>query len=188
MAANADTHDGRAEPSWALARLVTMHDAMRADLAVLQDAVAALTNDTDHPDGAAKALGTLSFRQPGWTLRRFCGGFCEFVHGHHTVESSTLFPLLVQLRGTDDTDLAAVIERLEAEHRTLTSCLDEVEHALLRLPGDAAAGRTATTALARLSELLLAHLAFEEDKLAAALDAMSLAVSEDDLPAPQTPG
>jgi hypothetical protein len=52
------------------------------------------------------------------------------------------------------------------------------------LPGDAAAREAATNAVNRLSERLRAHLDVEERLLTPALNAVSLVVSEDDVPAP----
>jgi Histidine kinase/Hemerythrin HHE cation binding domain len=100
-----------------------------------------------------------------WALRRFCAGFCGAVHGHHATEDRVLFPMLLRRSGADGA-LGGVIDRLRAEHRTLTAHLDQVERALDDLPGDAAARATAAGAMARLSDLLEAHLRFEEERLA----------------------
>jgi Hemerythrin HHE cation binding domain len=171
-------------PGWALKRLLDIHDGMRNDLTLLQRAVTAVTEDGQEVDTAAAALGELSFRQPGWTLRRFCAGFCGFVHEHHATEDTMLFPMLLQQQAGSDGALDGVVDRLRAEHRTLTGHLDEVERALGALPGDAAAKTAAAGAMARLSQHLEAHLRLEEERLAPALNAMSRVVTEDEIPPP----
>jgi hypothetical protein len=175
--------DKAGEAGWALTRLVRMHTGMRNDLALLRRAVAVITEGGQDLAAAAAVLGTLSLRAPGWTLRRYCASFCGFVHGHHEVESSMLFPTLVERQG-DDTEFRQVIDRLDAEHHTLAAHLDAADRALVALPGDAAARAAAAGALARLAELLAAHLDYEETSLAPALNAFSRAVPEDAFPAP----
>jgi hypothetical protein len=86
---------------WALRRLLEIHDGLRSDLARLRRAVAAVSEDGQDVDAATAALGALSFRQPGWTLRRFCAGFCASVHGHHATEDTVLFPILLRRQGAD---------------------------------------------------------------------------------------
>lgn len=157
---------------WALRRLLDIHGGLRNDLARLQRAVTAVTEDGQDRDTAAAALAGLTFSRPRWTLRRFCAGFCGSVHGHHATEDTVLFPMLLRRQGTDGA-LGEVVDRLRAEHRTLTGLLDAVEQALAALPGDAAAKVAATGAMARLSDQLEAHLRFEEEQLAPALNARS---------------
>jgi Hemerythrin HHE cation binding domain len=115
---------------WALRRLLDLHEGLRSDLARLRRAVAAVAEDGQDVDAAAAALGGLSFRQPGWTLRRFCAGFCESVHGHHATEDTVLFPMLLRRQIRTDGALGGVVDRLRAEHRTLTGLLDGIEQAL----------------------------------------------------------
>jgi Hemerythrin HHE cation binding domain len=104
----------------------------RSDLAVLRRAVTAVTEDGRDVDAAVAALGELSFKEPGWTLRRLCAGFCGAVHQHHTTEDEALVPMLLRQLGMDG-ELGGVIDRLRTEHRSLTGHLDEIERALGRL-------------------------------------------------------
>jgi hemerythrin-like domain-containing protein len=91
---------------------------------------------------------------------------------HHATENAVLFPMLLRRQGADGT-LGVVVDRLRAEHHALTGLLDTVEQALGALPGDADAKAAATGAMARLSDQLEAHLRFEEEQLAPALNALS---------------
>jgi hypothetical protein len=172
---------GSAAPGWALTRLIKLHDAMRSDMAVLQRiSTAAASGDSAT---AEAALRELSIRRPGWNLRRFCASFCGFVHEHHSVEDAIVFPMLLEHAGGDQPELAAVVDKLQADHLVLTGYLDEVERALAAGPDDPAARTAAVPAVERLSEHLHAHLAYEETQLAAALNAISRVVSEDQVPA-----
>jgi len=168
------------EPGWALTRLIEIHTAMRDDLALLRRAVAAITANADDADAVAEAFAVLSIRTPGWSLNRYCAAFCGFVHEHHSVEDSVMFPMLLE----HGDGLQPVIAKLRADHLLLTRYLDETERALTDLPGDAAATTAAVSALERLVEHLAAHLDFEEVSLTPALTALSTVVSEDDVPAP----
>lgn len=86
------------DQGWALRRLREIHDGLRNDLALLRRAVTAAAEADRDVDAAAATLGELSFRRPGWTLRRFCAGFCGAVHGHHATEDRVLFPMLLRAR------------------------------------------------------------------------------------------
>jgi hypothetical protein len=156
---------------------------MRNDLALLRRAVTAVAEEGEDVETALAAVGGLSFRDPGWSLQRFCAGFCEFVHGHHSVEDGNLFPLLLE-REKGDAEFRGVLERLVSDHRTLTGYLDSVEEALKALPGDELARSAATAGIERLARHLEKHLAYEEENLAPALNALSRDVPEDEFPAP----
>jgi hemerythrin-like domain-containing protein len=172
-------HPGR--PGWALQRLIMVHDGMRDDLALLRRAVYAVTRPDQDVAAAVAALGEVSLRDPLWSLRRYCANFCSFVNDHHAVEDSMLFPVLLANRRNREAGLRKVIEQLQADHRILARYLDDVEQALLSAPDDDTAKAAAMEAVELLSEHLESHLAFEEAKLAPALNALSAVVPEDDL-------
>jgi iron-sulfur cluster repair protein YtfE (RIC family) len=182
----ADHADRPNERGWALQRLIMVHDGMRDDLALLRRAVHAVTRPDQDVAAAVAALGEVSLGDPLWSLRRYCAHFCGFVHDHHSVEDSMLFPVLLANRRNREAGLGKVIEQLQADHRALALYLDDVERALTATPDDDEAKAAAIEALERLSEHLESHLAFEESKLAPALNALSAVVTEDDLlPVPE---
>ncbi|HEY7483368.1 MAG TPA: hemerythrin domain-containing protein [Streptosporangiaceae bacterium] len=182
MARSTNGADQPAEPGWALTRLIKIHDGMRDDLALLRRAVQAIAEDDR---GMATAmLGSVSFREPGWSLRVYCAHFCRFVQDHHSVEDTMLFPVLLRDQLATNPGFAKVIELLAADHRALTGYLDNVERALRAAPDDENAGAAALGAIERLSDHLETHLAFEEETLAPALNALSAVVSEDDFDVP----
>jgi hypothetical protein len=184
----ADRPDQPDEQGWALQRLIMVHDGMHDDLALLRRAVYAVTRPDQDVAAAVAALGEVSLRDPLWSLRRYCAHFCSFVHDHHTVEDSMLFPVLLANRRNREAGLGKVIEKLQADHRTLARYVDDVERALMSAPDDAAAKAAAIEALERLSEHLESHLVFEETRLAPALNALSAVVTEDDLLPPPEEG
>jgi hypothetical protein len=65
-------------------------------------------------------------------------------------------------------ELSAVVDKLEADHRTISRLLDDVEESAGKLDDATAnpARQRLVIALGRLEEDLLAHLAFEEESIA----------------------
>jgi len=172
---------------WALTRLIRLHQGMREDLALLGRVSHALRRGDD--GAAARMLAGLSMSATGWRVRAFCAAFCGFVHEHHATEDAIVFPMVLR----QDPSLRAVVDKLMAEHRELAGYLDEVEGAFEALAGhgaareavrDAAPREAAVRAVEQLSVRLAAHLEFEERELAPALNAVSLVVSEDEVPPP----
>lgn len=176
-----------AAPGWALRRLYAIHAELRTDLKHLNRAVEAITQDGADVEAAMAEIQKLSFIGPEWTFRTFCEAVCGTVHEHHQTEDGMLFPGLLQLPGHDRDDLKALIKQLEAEHRTLSDYVGDVERALRALPGDEAAKSAAVEAMRRLSEHLTAHLDFEEEQLAPALNRFSELVPEKEVPSPPLP-
>ncbi|WP_084964241.1 hemerythrin domain-containing protein [Thermoactinospora rubra] len=167
---------------WALTRLIKLHDALRGDMALLRSVGAAVAGGDD--ETAAAALRELAVRRPDWTLRKFCASFCDFVHGHHSVEDEVMFPMLLQHGGDDTARLAQVIEKLRADHEVIAGHLAEIEQAIADGTADPFRASSVLAAIDRLAGELDEHLAYEETQLAAALNAFSMVVSEDDIPEP----
>jgi len=145
------------------AELQAVHELIRADLArvtLLADATAG---------GAASAevrarLGELKSSTILWQLRYGCLRHCRFVHSHHGLEDRALFPGL----RSREPELGPVLDKLEADHRTVSALLDGVEEATAKLDreaGSAASRARLTGALAALAEALLEHLDYEERSL-----------------------
>ena len=85
------------------------------------------------------------------------------MHSHHHAESVLLFPAL---RRTNPA-LNPVVDKLEADHASVSDLLGEVETAARELSGteDPAARTRLIEALHKLSADLLAHLQYEEDHM-----------------------
>ncbi|MFC4908618.1 hemerythrin domain-containing protein [Actinomadura gamaensis] len=146
-------------------RLFVIHDQMRRDMDEFRRLVTAVV---DGIGGDAAARGRLqgamdAFRQRDWQriLPRYCAQFCSFVHGHHTVEDASMFPVL-QKRNPD---LAPRIKQLVEEHGRLVEHLDQLQQMIRLLPGDPSLGPKMLAKVGEVAELLSAHLEYEETHL-----------------------
>lgn len=87
----------------------------------------------------------------------------EFLHTHHTGEDHLLWPVLRPRVSLD----GELIDRMEAQHTELAVAIDEVQRAL---PGwertaDRAVGERMADRLETSHQVLLTHLAEEEDRI-----------------------
>jgi len=96
-----------------------------------------------------------------------CGGACDMLTGHHSIEDQWIFP---DLRGKTP-GLTAVIERLSAEHEVIHALLLELEElaiALIRAPGQDNAVVLAEH-FKRLHSFVISHFGYEQEELEEAL-------------------
>ena len=158
------TEQGRPNPRGEAmaAELKWVHDMIRHDLGVIRQMAA--DAEAGQPAGAIRgAIQSLASGSAVWQLKVSCLQHCRFVHSHHTHESMLLFPALRQ----SNPALNTVVDKLEADHASVSDLLGEVETAARELsdaPEDAARERL-TQALRQLSADLLAHLQYEEDHI-----------------------
>ncbi|HJY73677.1 MAG TPA: hemerythrin domain-containing protein, partial [Streptosporangiaceae bacterium] len=138
-----------------VAELRWVHDMIRRDLRTVRQMAA------DAAAGRAAreiraGIRSLAAGGPLWQLKAGCLHYCRFVHSHHHAESILLFPAL---RRTNPA-LNPVVDKLEADHASVSDLLGEVETAARELSGaeDPAARARLTQALQQLSADLLAHL------------------------------
>ena len=147
-----------------LEELQWVHAMLRRDLRTCQQLADAALNGG--PAGEIRAeLGQLRARGPLFQLRVNCLRYCSFVHAHHGGEDVMLFPAVRRAAP----ELAAVVDRLEADHRAVSALLDEVEAAARVLDDDVAVRTRLADALTTLSAQLLEHLDLEEKTLAPVL-------------------
>jgi len=162
--------------------LVAIHDHLRSELIQIGQAVNQVAAGELQPEAARSLIARMTLRQNHWTLGSFCASYCRLVTIHHAVEDTHMFPNLAGVAPA----LQPVLERLEAEHRVIAAVLDQFDRALVDLvreedgsvgPVDSAGrvggtsgrvgGTTQISALAaELGDILLSHLAYEEDELA----------------------
>jgi hemerythrin superfamily protein len=142
--------------------LLWVHDMLRRDLATCRT----LASDISSGVPAAVIRSTVESLQtagPLWQLRMNCLRYCSIVHSHHHLEDVALFPAV---RAADPERMNAVVDKLEADHRVVSSLLDEVEEATRLLSADDTAARLRLVrGLTELSEHLLEHLAYEEESI-----------------------
>ncbi|MGI5520862.1 nitroreductase/quinone reductase family protein [Micromonospora sp. CA-259024] len=128
------------------AALVAVHDAFRRELALIRQEV----------DKAGPHVGA--------QLRVNCLTLCQGLRGHHEREDSGLFAWLADQRP----DLAPVLAQLDAEHRAMAAVLDELR-AVLGIPQPDR--EVLRREVARLTDQVQAHLAYEEEQLVPLLNA-----------------
>jgi Hemerythrin HHE cation binding domain len=153
-----------------VAELKWVHDMIRRDLRIVRQ----LASDAaaGRPAGEiAAGIASLAAGGPLWQLRVNCLKYCQFVHHHHQAESVLLFPALRRA----NPDLGPVVDKLEADHAQVAVLLDDVTGTAGDLADDDTPGarRQLSAALQVLSDVLLAHLAYEEENTAATMRGMS---------------
>jgi hypothetical protein len=118
---------------------LTSHHGFRRDIALFGTALRAAGADP------ARAQA----------LREEWEKFRTTLHHHHEIEDKNMFPGFRNI----SPELAAAVDRLDADHRRIDPLLEAGDRAFAALPG--AAGE-ATGIVGELAALLNAHLAFEE--------------------------
>lgn len=109
--------------------------------------------------------------------RRFgtlCGQYCQFVHGHHSIEDQALFPSI----RAQSPAFKAIADRLEAEHVVVHQLLESLIDALIAL-ADAPSREKfddAVEVYRALERVLLSHLGYEEEAIGDALGYFDIGV------------
>lgn len=149
-----------------VAELRWVHDLIRRDLRTVRQMAASVAAGL--PAGQARdGIRSLAASGPLWQLKVNCLQYCRFVHSHHHAESIILFPALRRANPALD----PVVDKLEADHLSVSHLLDEVTAAAQALAEreDPARRDRLTGALQRLSADLLAHLEYEEEHISGTL-------------------
>jgi hemerythrin-like domain-containing protein len=103
-------------------------------------------------------------RRNNWALGAYCASYCRMVNGHHGLEDAAIFPHLRRV----EPRVGPVVDRLAAEHLVIHGLLEEVDRAMVEVVGaEEAAERLDAlgSAIQRLADSLLGHLAYEEREL-----------------------
>ena len=100
-------------------------------------------------------------RQNYWTLGAFCAQYCRVVSIHHTIEDEHMFPSL----GRAERSLGPVLERLGWEHEVIAEQVDRLDRALIGMMSDPGQVEGVRRVVDELGDMLLSHLAYEEDEL-----------------------
>ena len=155
MRADGETDRGRA----IFAELLWVHAAIRRDLEIVEQLAADAGNGLPG-EAIQDTLGDLKTAGPLWQLKVNCLRYCRFVHSHHGAEDVLLLPTL----RAADPSLGPVVDRLEADHATVSDLLEVVEAAARDLTetdgGDSR--RRVIDGLQKLHVHLLEHLDYEE--------------------------
>ncbi len=138
-----------------------MHEHLRSELATILDAVDQVAEGAADPAATRTMINAMTMRQNYWTLGSFCAGYCRTLTMHHGIEDAAMFPGLV----SHEPGIAAVTERLGAEHEVIHDVLVELDKALVALVDGGADLTAVRHQVQQLSDLLLPHLAYEEEQL-----------------------
>ncbi len=145
-----------------VAELRWVHDTIRRDLETVRGMAGEVSAGLP-AEKVQAGIRSLAASGPLWQLKINCLQYCRFVHSHHHAESIVLFP---ELRRANPA-LNPVVDKLEADHASVSGRLEEVEAAARALGGceDPALRERLTGSLQSLSTDLLAHLRYEEDHI-----------------------
>ncbi|MER5342610.1 nitroreductase/quinone reductase family protein [Streptomyces mirabilis] len=128
--------------------LRVIHDAFRRELALIREEFAA----------SGSSLGA--------QLRVNCLSLCRGLHRHHTGEDLGLFRALAD----GNPGLTPVLDRLRVEHERIAVLIEELRRAVGERPADPT---RVLPEVVRLTQELEAHLAYEEEQLIPALEAVT---------------
>ncbi|MFE4996635.1 nitroreductase/quinone reductase family protein [Streptomyces mirabilis] len=128
--------------------LRVVHDAFRRELALIREEFAA----------SGSSLGA--------QLRVNCLSLCRGLHRHHTGEDLGLFRALAD----GNPGLTPVLDRLRVEHERIAELIEELRRAVGERPADPT---RVLPEVVRLTQELEAHLAYEEEQLIPALEAVT---------------
>jgi iron-sulfur cluster repair protein YtfE (RIC family) len=139
--------------------LLAVHSKIRRDLERVER-LAEHARDGLSAEEIRRELHELKRDSMLWRLQVDCLRYCRFVHMHHNAEDREFFP---ELRETNPA-INPVIDRLQGDHRRVSSDLDAVEAAANALVDDDGeqARKVLVDALQALGENLLEHLDYEE--------------------------
>jgi hypothetical protein len=111
-----------------VAELKWVHDMIRRDLRTVRQLAADAASGL--PASQIRAgVRSLAASGPLWQLKINCLQYCRFVHSHHHAESIMLFPGLRRANPA----LNPVVDKLEADHLSISGLLDEVGEAAQKL-------------------------------------------------------
>jgi hemerythrin HHE cation binding domain-containing protein len=138
-----------------------VHDHLRDELARIIVAVDEVAAGAADPGAARSMINGLAIRQNYWTLGSFCAAYCRMLSMHHGIEDSAMFPGLLER----DPSLGPVVERLMADHELVADVLVELDATLVALVDGGSDVEAVRGRAQHLSDLLLPHLAYEEEQL-----------------------
>jgi len=142
--------------------LLAVHAHLRRDLATVRR-LATEARDGLAADAILAEIRSLETNSPLWRLKFGCLHYCRFVHAHHSIEDAALFPMVLR----HDPTLNRVVDRLEEDHLAVHHVTERIAAVAANLDVDVSrvSRFQLVQALNDLEDLLLAHLAFEEESL-----------------------
>lgn len=133
----------------------------RRELEELRDLLDRVREGAMSAGDARSGLNAMAMRQNDWTLGAACSRYCSGVTHHHRLEDDAIFPHLRKRDGS----LAPVLDRLAAEHLEIHDAIEVVDSELVRHMSEPTHFEGIDRAVGELSEALLTHFTYEEEKL-----------------------
>ncbi|MCW2565959.1 MAG: fgd1 [Mycobacterium sp.] len=152
--------------------LLAVHAHLRQELDQLRTVAEDVARGRMSAAQARSHLNQMTMRQNYWTLGAFCAAYCRVVSVHHAIEDQRMFR---DLRDADS-GLGPVLDRLGEEHEVIAQLLTEVDAALVTMMADESSLDDARAAIDRFADVLLTHLAYEEEQLLEPIGRLSIDV------------
>jgi hypothetical protein len=152
--------------------LASVHAHLRSELAEIRDVVAEVATGRSSAAAARSLINDMSMRQNYWSLGAFCATYCRVLTIHHAIEDANLF---VNLKSRD-AELTPVIDRLSEEHEVVAAVLARLDTALVAMVDDAEHLSRVQVEVDRLTDILLSHLAYEEQELLGPIARLGLSI------------
>ncbi|MCP8885023.1 hemerythrin domain-containing protein [Devosia sp. XJ19-1] len=147
--------------------LKQIHDHLRDNMVVLGRLIARASEGKATAEEVKAETADLVMVSNYRRFGTLCGQYCQFVHGHHSIEDQAVFPAIA----AQGPAFKAIADRLQAEHVVVHTLLEKLIDALVALADAPGADNfeTAVTVFRALEKVLLSHLHYEEDAIGDAL-------------------
>ena len=157
----------RPEHKHAGEHLKEVHNHLRDNMKTLRVLIERAAKGELKPGEAAEATGGLEMVANFRRFGNLCGQYCQFVHGHHSLEDQMLFPAIA----AQGEVFRKIADRLQAEHVVVHELLMRLVDALNTLAAEPTRENfvATTTIYEALERVLLSHLGYEEDAIGDAM-------------------
>lgn len=147
--------------------LKEVHDHLRGNMRVLRALIDKASQGQISAEAVTSQTSSLTMVDNFRRFGNLCGSYCQFVHGHHSIEDQAVFPPLAAKSAA----YRKVTERLQAEHGVVHNLLLRLIAALNALAADPTHEQFAVTleVYEALERVLVSHLGYEEDQIGDAL-------------------
>jgi len=144
------------------------HDWLRHELDQIRTVAGQVAAGQLAAADARALINEFALTRHQWNLAEFCTTYCRILESHHLREDREMFAAVLDV----EPGLGDVVARLSAEHQVIAGVIDRLDRVLvdvireLQEPGALGNALASLTALTtELGDLLLSHLAYEEDEL-----------------------
>lgn len=154
--------------------LAMIHDHQRENMRVLRQLIDAARAGRLSAHELDAAAGTLPLFENYRRFGTLCGQHCQFVHTHHSIEDSYVFPQISSKAEAFRRIVARLTEEHDIVHALLLRLVSELK-TLIEAPSEPAFDAAATT-YGTLETLLLSHFSYEERAIGPALGRFGIGV------------